>query len=126
MPPRMVMAKALMVSGNPTAGYTLKSGAESESKGEDAGEVDAHGLSRLRVLRHRAHGQALTVPAEESEERGEEYGGDHEHEHALIAHARGPDLEDPAHERRHLAVVAAADGEKGGLHEGGEPEGQHE
>src|SRR5262249_59863699 len=74
----------------------------------------------------RAHGQALTVPAEESEERGEENGGDHEHEHALIAHARGPDLEDAAHEGRHLAVVAAADGEEGGLHEGGEPERQHE
>src|SRR5262249_41203062 len=74
----------------------------------------------------RAHGQALTVPAEESEERGEENGGDHEHEHALIAYARGPDLEDAAHEGRHLAVVAATDGEEGGLHEGGEPERQHE
>src|SRR5262249_61213630 len=106
--------------------HSRESDAESESEGEDAGEVDAHGLSRLRILRYRAHGQALTVPAEESEERGEEYGGDHEHEHALIAHARGPDLEDPAHEGRHLAIVAAADGEEGGLHEGGEPESQHE
>src|SRR5262249_57510570 len=106
--------------------HSRESDAESESEGEDAGEVDAHGLSRLRILRYRAHGQALTVPAEESEERGEENGGDHEHEHALIAHARGPDLEDAAHEGRHLAVVAAADGEEGGLHEGREPERQHE
>src|SRR5215468_3057586 len=43
MPPRMVMAKALMVSGNPTAGYTLKSGAIS------APPIPARATPRARV-----------------------------------------------------------------------------
>src|SRR5262245_62395800 len=66
------------------------------------------------------------MPAKEGEERGEEDGGHHQDEQALIAHAGGADLEDAANEGRHLPVVAAADGEERGLHESGEPEGEHE
>src|SRR6266436_3085517 len=98
MPPRMVMAKALMVRGNPTAGYTLKSGAM----------------------------RAPPMPAKEHEERGQEERGDRADEHPLVAHPREADLEDAPDEGRNLPIVAAADGEQARLHEGGEPERQHQ